>query len=73
MDLKVIAGKVTDILKKYRYALLVLVIGLVLMAIPTQSTKKSNAVTDNPNPVAAEGHTLQQQLKELLSQVDGAG
>ena len=73
MDLKVIADKVTDAFKKYRYALLVLVIGLVLMAIPTPSTRKSNTVEDEPNPVTTEEYTLQQQLKDLLSQVDGAG
>ena len=73
MDLRVIAVKVTDALKKHRYAMLVLIIGLVLMVIPTPSTKKSDAVTNKPNLVVTEEHTLQQQLKELLSQVDGAG
>lgn len=65
-------GKLNNILpllKKYRYALLVLAVGLVLMMLPSGSQEKEtvtqNAVVQEPE--------LSQTLSEILSQIDGAG
>ena len=72
MDIKSIAEKVMHIFKKYRYAVIVLIIGLILMAVPgtTQNTDSVETTTVNENIHEA---TLEEKLASILSQVDGAG
>ena len=63
-------NKVTKWLVRYRYVVLILVVGLVLILLPTGVNKDSekNAVTvaDDEPDVAA-------QLSHILSQIKGAG
>lgn len=72
MELKILGKKLTALAAKYKYVILVLAIGLVLMLLPS-GTKHNTA------PKAAESQTeeiqdsLSQQLAELLTQIDGAG
>ena len=72
MEVKAVQEKILTFFKKYRYAALIMVIGLLLMAIPSVSQadqESSNVpVTD---PVLAE--TVEKQLSGLLSKIDGAG
>lgn len=58
-------------LKKYRYALLVLLVGLVLMCLPEGKGEISAppAVTNTPEPTI----TIEAQLEDILSQIEGAG
>lgn len=57
-------------IKKYKYAALVLVIGLLLMAIPGNKDKNTVPVsTADPQTETA----IDEQLEELLAQIDGAG
>lgn len=72
MDLRRSLEKISAIIKKYRYAVLVLVIGLVLMVIPSakpngEETGKVSITQITPEP------TLEEMLSSILSQVDGAG
>lgn len=61
--------KASDFLKKYRYAVLVLLIGLALMLLPTQKTQKQEPqTTDKPDDIS-----INEQLSEILSKVKGAG
>lgn len=72
MGIKPFLEKLLEIIKKYRYAVLVLVIGLVLMTMPDLSkpTEERNAqVTEN----SAAEVTLEEKLANILTQVDGAG
>lgn len=72
MGIKPFLEKLLGIIKKYRYAVLVLVIGLVLMTMPDLSkpTEERNAqVTEN----SAAEVTLEEKLANILTQVDGAG
>lgn len=72
MDIKVLPKKIYALFKKYRYALLVVAIGLVLMAIPgTQENAEGKEADDTqtlqPEPL------LEERLSVILSQVSGAG
>ncbi len=71
MEIASISKKISDVLKKYRYAVLVLVIGLVLIIIPTVNEKETNEVTQMVEPV--KNVSIQEELTALLSKIDGAG
>lgn len=64
--------KIAQLGKKYRYALLVLIIGLLLMLLPNVS---DGATKTEPQPTQISQRKVEmaQQLEEILSQVQGAG
>lgn len=57
--------------KKYRFAALVLLCGIVLMMLPSE--KKTPEKTIDSQPDAATEESLQEQLETILSQISGAG
>lgn len=71
MDWLEAKSSLASFLKKYQWAAVVILAGLILMALP------DGAAESLPEPEAAEtGHpeqTLQQELEEILSQLEGAG
>ena len=71
MDLKNLTGKLTEFLGKYRYAIGVLVLGLVLMLIPGRETASPAAEAESA--AVSEAMTVEQQLANILSKVEGAG
>ena len=75
-----LAGKAAAFLQKYRYPVLILVIGLVLLALPS----KKKASTAPAEQTSAQTETLpavqtdycartERSLAQILSQIDGAG
>ena len=75
-----LAGKAAAFLQKYRYPALILVIGLVLLALPS----KKKASTAPAEQTSAQTETLpavqtdycartERSLAQILSQIDGAG
>ena len=66
-------NKFTEILKKYRYALIVLLIGLLLMALPSVSRGINTSEMDSDISSASPAENLEQKLSQLLSKVEGAG
>lgn len=72
MDLKNILAKILDMIKKYRYAVLVLIIGLVLMSIPSFSTHTED-VDSNCKAKTIDEPALEDKLSQVLSLVNGAG
>lgn len=71
MDRVAVGNKILEFGQKYRYALLVLLIGLGLMLLPGLGTK-----TDTSNPLPTQevkSVDISQQLEEILSQIQGAG
>lgn len=56
-------------LKKYRYALIVLAVGLVLLMLPTGA--KEEPVTETA--VHQEQKSISQELEDILSKIQGAG
>lgn len=61
--------RLTELLKQYRYGILVLLLGLGLMLIPS----KEENVNETSPIIQEASETMQQQLEKILSQIDGAG
>lgn len=71
MDRLNIAQKLTDFIKKYRYAVIVLAVGLLLMVVPMS---KGGAAPAPERTQPAEVKTdLSEQLQEILGNIRGAG
>lgn len=72
LDMKNIFAKILDLIKKYRYAVLVFIIGLILMALPDFNMNRETELADIVEKTTSEP-TLEEKLSQILSQVDGAG
>lgn len=70
MDVTPAIKKAADFLKKYRFAALVLLIGLGLMLLPAQ--EKDEETTPLPTQSKTED-SISDQLSDILSKVKGAG
>ena len=66
-----LSEKATEFLKKYRYVILVILLGIVLMSIPSRRDD-----SHEPLPAASsslETESLEQRLEAVLAQIEGAG
>lgn len=72
MDWLTLRGKARLWLKEYRYVLLVLFLGIVLMLLP-QSKAAEEGDKETPVPETVAEESFQEQLEQLLSMVQGAG
>ena len=63
--------KVTEVLKKHRLWVLLLLVGMMLVLLPDK--KKESAVAEPVTAVQESELTTEQRLEELLGQIDGAG
>ena len=71
MEINKISGPAMDFIKKYRFVVLILLLGVVLMLIP--GGDKSDNV-DMAAPVTEEAQiSLTQELENILSNLQGAG
>lgn len=69
---KFVAGKqLVKLLNKYKYALLVVCIGLVLMWIPVRGTESASQA--EPIPTATMKADMAAEMEEILSSIQGAG
>lgn len=73
MDIKAVQGKLVGFLKKYRYAALVLVIGIALMMIPSPTKDDTENTTAAVPSETEQKPALEEQLAAILSQIEGAG
>lgn len=68
-------GEVKDIItaffRKYRWAAVILMIGLLLMTLPEKRSQPEQAVTAREEETVES--TLQQELEAILSRLEGAG
>jgi stage III sporulation protein AG len=72
MEVGLIKNKIVKMLVKYKYSILVLLIGFVLMLLPSVSIPKKNDVrADTVHEINAP--SLEQQLTDILSHISGAG
>lgn len=71
MDMKLMVSKAGEWIKKYRYAMLVLAIGIGLMIIPTP-TKNTRQIQESPRESEV-SQTMEERLEEILCQIQGAG
>lgn len=72
MDWLTLRGKARLWMKEYRYVILVLFLGIVLMLLP-QSKAGEERDEETPVPETVAEESLQEQLEQLLSMVQGAG
>ena len=70
MDIKSIGSKLIHFLKKYRYVVLILVIGIVLISWPEGKSTKQTAADERPQASFADPT---EELTQILSQIRGAG
>lgn len=67
MDTITLRQRSLELIKKYRYVVLVILAGVLLMALPTP--KEAEAVTVESQPRTG----LQEELAEILCRLEGAG
>lgn len=67
MDWTVNKNAVLDFLKKHKYVVLVLLVGMLLLVLPD-----TEEIKEAPAPVSKE-ITLQESLERILGQISGAG
>lgn len=72
MDWLVWKDRFLEFLKKYRYVLLVLAVGLLLMCLPEGGESAQTRESGTPVPDTA-AVSMEQRLEEILSQIEGAG
>lgn len=65
-----IVAKLKDYFHKYKYVLLIVAVGIILMLWPEQNTGTSNTASATPEIVEPEMET---QLEAILSKISGAG
>lgn len=73
MDLKLKINKLSDTFKKYRYALIVLLIGLILMVVPSVNRNEDTVSKKYIETTKSSVEILEDKLSALLSKVQGAG
>ena len=71
MDISGVKSKMLTWCRKYKYSILVLLIGLLLMAIPGRTNRKYETVTNVKTETSVQ--SLETRLSAILSQVNGAG
>lgn len=71
MDWLTIRSGIIDIFKKNKYVLLILVIGLILLTVPsfTDSENEKEVITESSENILS----IEDQLSRILSSVEGAG
>ena len=74
MELKKIIKKFSVFVKKYRYVAIILLVGLILMCLPTRGKANDNN-KNNTEYISNQEDTpdLEESLSDILSHVNGAG
>lgn len=67
MDTMTLRQRSLELLKKYRYVVLVILAGILLMALPAEKEPESLPTQTQAQP------DLQEELAEILSRLEGAG
>lgn len=71
MDWIGITNNAITVFKKYRYALIIVTAGILLLTLPAQKPEP-DPVSGQPS-VQVSGPTLEESLSRILSMIDGAG
>lgn len=71
MDINAVGAKIKEFLKKYRFVMLILAIGIVLMIFPTEKKQEDVPQTQDNDSILFEDPSV--ELSEILSQIQGAG
>ena len=71
MDLSAVKGKIARLINKYKYTIMILVIGMILLLLPTGS--KEEGSSSGISHVQENTLSVEEQLTEILSMIEGAG
>lgn len=72
MDLNKITDSVKRVAAKYKYAAIVLLVGIVLLLLPQRNTTDSDVSEEPTQPITSQP-LKQEALAEILQTIDGAG
>ena len=72
MDIIKFKTRIFERIGKYKYAWIVLLVGMVLMMVPGKNRETTKIETQQTENIAEES-SIQNQLEEILRQIDGAG
>lgn len=72
MNVKLSSKKLVELAEKYKYALLVLLLGLVLLLLPSGNSRQEVAVTATTEDTWSQD-SLEEKLAQLISSMDRAG
>lgn len=70
MDINAIGMKIREFLKKYRFVILILAVGIVLMLLPTE---KETQIVETNTAHSSSFEDPTRELTQILSQIQGAG
>lgn len=72
MDFGMIRGKLSEFIKKYKFAFLILLLGIALMLLPS---KKESPTENQSTTILSEAKEPddEERLKQILMQIKGAG
>lgn len=74
MDLKKLEEKITPFFQKYKFVFLILLIGIILMMIPSSFSQKNSRKNEKIGNAAVENiSSVQDELEKILSCMKGAG
>lgn len=71
MELKQIQAKAQTLFQKYKYALIIFLIGIMLMLVPGNWFSENN--TEKTAEPIQQRQSVQTELEDILSQIHGAG
>ena len=72
MEVGTFGKRIVSCLKKYRYVLIVLAIGILLLLWPSGNSDETSDIVSSPK-MTSEKIEVETKLAEILSQVQGAG
>jgi len=72
MDIKGLTGKLQSLAGKYKYAIIILIIGLVLMLLPGKTDKSSPSAPEKSTEFNSL-YLTSEALSKILQSVEGAG
>lgn len=73
MDITLIRTKGVAWLKKYKYVVIILLVGVVLMLCPTETKNKEVSIPIEPDKRTIHLEITAEQLEEMLSHIQGVG
>lgn len=72
MDIGVAKQKLTNIIRKYKYAALILVIGLLLMTLPERTHEEQKTTVQTVKHTQSEV-SVSEELAKILTSIEGVG
>ena len=71
MEINKFAGKLRNLAEKYKFAIMIFIIGLALLLIPDNRQRQQEI--ENPAPTNIKDSSMQDSLTQILQSIEGAG